>query len=106
MREESPKGMGSEDRDYHRIGEEEMGPGTMRVSQVTIPVTVPARGDEPPYLELHMTIDDLMVILRKHIERSVIAGNVLVQLRVERRPGQPRGLTTTIHCVEDKDIQP
>jgi len=63
------------------------------------PITVPARQGEPPMLTLHLTVDECVNIIRRHLSRIAESGNLAVEFRSTRHNGG-RGLTTTIHCTE------
>lgn len=67
---------------------------------MAIPVTVPARPGEPPMLTLHLTVEELLNVMDRHLRRMSASGSLLVEFSTTRHHG-PRGLTTTIHCVED-----
>ncbi len=63
------------------------------------PVTVPARQGETPMLTLHLSVDETINIIRRHLVRIAESGNLAVEFRSSRHNGG-RGLTTTIHCTE------
>ncbi len=67
-------------------------------------VTVPSSRlptTDPPMLSLHLTIDELCNVIRRHLTRVAASGH----LRVEFRTSHQHGLTTTIHATEDTNGQ-
>lgn len=68
----------------------------------THPLIVPARPGEAPFLTLHLTVDELTNIYHRHLSRIAQSGSLLVEFRSTRHNSH-RGLTTTIHAVEDNN---
>ncbi len=65
-----------------------------------LPVVVPARPGEPPMLTLHLTIEETVNIIYRHLSRIAVSGDLLVEFRTSRLKGR-KGLVTTIHAEED-----
>lgn len=71
----------------------------------THPVIVPARVGEPPMLELRLTVSETVNIIERHLNRIAASGRLRVEFRSTRSQRDGRGLTTTIHCVEESNDQ-
>lgn len=70
-----------------------------RRAGMVLPVTVPGHPGENPFLDMRLTVDETVEIIRRHLLRIAASGQLAVELHSVRHAGG-RGLTTTITCTE------